>query len=332
MKKGYVTIKTVAKELNISVSTVSRVINKKPDVSEETKKKVLTKIEELGYIRNVTATMMRNKMSKTIGVIFESEFDPFFSEILGGIEKGVSKYNYRMILMNTKLREEEGKTAINTLMEHRVDGIIIIPTDPNISYIQKLVEKKFPIVIIGRNYDKFDVDEIYTDDYFGGQIAAEYLFSKGKRKLLMINSSSENSASMSREKGFISKLSEMGLKCTVIKDKNSDYGEVFNIIRSLYFEKRCYPFDGIFCFNDMRAFAVINALRSVNNALLKEISVIGYDDILFSSIFSPKLTTIHIDKQKEGYEAVKLLTQKITGRRKFTKKKILKVSLVIRET
>lgn len=331
MKKGYVTIKTVAKELNISVSTVSRVINKKPDVSEETKKKVLEKIEELGYIRNVTATMMRNKMSKTIGVIFESEFDPFFSEILGGIEKGVSKYNYRMILMNTKLREEEGKTAINTLMEHRVDGIIIIPTDPNISYIQKLVEKKFPVVIIGRNYDKFDVDEVYTDDYFGGQIAAEYLFSKGKRKLLMINSSSENSASMSREKGFISKLSEMGLKCTVMKGKKSDYEEVFNIVKTLYSGKEA-PFDGIFCFNDMRAFAVINALRSINNSLLKRTGVVGYDNILFSSIFSPKLTTINIDKQNEGYEAVKLLTQRITGRRKSIKKKVLKVSLVIRET
>jgi LacI family transcriptional regulator len=331
LKKNYVTIKTVAKELKMSVSTISRVINNKPDVSEETKEKVLKKIKELGYIRNVTATMMRNKMSLTVGVIFESDFDPFFSEILGGIEKGVSKYNYRMILMNTKLREEQSETVINTLMEHRVDGIIIVPSSPNISYIKKLVEKKFPIVIIGRNFEEFEVDEVYTDDLLGGELAAEYLVSKGKKNLLMINSDSENSASINREKGFIKAAQDRGCQYQIIKDTNTDYDNTFQIIKEIFSNKKI-PYDGIFCFNDMRGFSAINALRSIDKDLLKKISVVGYDNIVFSSIFSPKLTTIHIDKENEGYEAVKLLNQRIQGKRKKTKRKILKVSLVIRET
>ena len=336
MKKSYVTIKTVAKELNMSVSTISRVINDKPDVSEETKKIVLNKVEELGYVRNVTATMMRNKKSLTVGVIFESEFDPFFSEILQGIEKGVSKYDYRMLLMNTELRKEESKSVMNMLMEHRVDGIIIVPSSPDIAYIKPLVERKFPIVIIGRNYEEFEVDEVYTDDIHGGVMAGEYLMEKNRTRLLMINSPFSNSASQMREKGFLQAIdnSKGKIHYRIINTKETDYKSTTHIIDSLYPKEKGIeiPYDGIFCFNDMRAFAVINALRKKKINIPSEVSVVGYDNIFFSSIFSPELTTINIDKEKEGYEAMKMLVQKIRGNRKRTKQKILDVALVKRET
>lgn len=332
MKKQYITMKVVAEELKLSPSTVSRVLNKRPDVSQETRERVLKKIAELGYVRNATATMMRNKMSLTIGVIFEADFDPFFSEILQGIEKGASKYDYRMILMNAKLREEEAKTIVTTLLEHRVDGIIIVPSSSDVSYIRDLAKKRFPIVVIGRNFEDLEVDEVYTDDFVGGQLAGEYLISRGKSNLLMINSPHAGSASVDRERGFIEAATRRNLNYRVINDRATDYDSTFNIIRSIYCEQKTPPFDGIFCFNDTRAFATINALRNIDTSLLKRISIVGYDDILFSSIFSPKLTTIHIDKEREGYEAVKMLTQRIKGKRKFSKKFILQVSLLVRET
>jgi LacI family transcriptional regulator len=320
----------IAEDLNVSTSTVSRVINKHPDVSQETRTKVLKKIEELGYVRNATATLMRNNVSTTIGVIFEAEYDPFFSEILQGIEKGISKYNYRMILINTKLRSEEAKSAVNMLLEHRVGGIIIVPSNPNISYAEYLVKRQFPVVVIGRDYKDLSIDEVFTDDYHGGELAGEYLVSRGATRLLMINSRDSGSASSERERGFRTVADNQRVHYEVINDLVTDYDNTFKIVRSIYSET--VPFDGIFCFNDTRAFAAINAMRSINESLLKKVSVIGYDDILFSSIFSPKLTSIRIDKDKEGFEAVKLLNQRVRGTRKSVKREILNVSLVIRET
>ncbi len=320
----------IAEDLNVSTSTVSRVINKHPDVSQETRRKVLKKIEELGYVRNATATLMRNNVSMTIGVIFEAEYDPFFSEILQGIEKGISKYNYRMILINTKLRSEEAKSAVNMLLEHRVGGIIIVPSSPNISYAEDLVKRQFPVVVIGRDYKDVSVDEVFTDDYHGGELAGEYLVSRGATRLLMINSRNSGSASSERERGFTKVAEDQRVHYEVINDLVTDYDNTFKIVRSIYSES--VPFDGIFCFNDTRAFAAINAMRSISESLLKKVSVVGYDDILFSSIFSPKLTSIRIDKDKEGFEAVKLLNQRVRGTRKSVKREILNVSLVIRET
>lgn len=330
MKKNYATIKMIAEDLNLSTSTVSRVINKHPDVSQETRRRVLKKIDELGYVRNATATLMRNNVSTTIGVIFEAEYDPFFSEILQGIEKGISKYNYRMILINTKLRSEEAKSAVHMLLEHRVGGIIIVPSNPEISYAKDLVKRQFPLVVIGRDYKELGVDEVFTDDYHGGELAGEYLVSRGATRLLMINSRDSGSASSEREKGFVKIAEDKKVYYEVINDRITDYDNTFKIVRSIFLES--IPFNGIFCFNDTRAFAAINALRSIDESLLRKISVIGYDDIIFSSIFSPKLTSIRIDKDMEGFEAVKLLDQRIRGVRKSVKREVLNVSLIIRET
>jgi len=332
LKKNYVTIKTLAKELGMSVSTISRALNDKPDISEETKKKILETAKELGYVRNVTATMMRSNKSLTVGVIFEAEFDPFFSEILQGIEKGISKHDYRMLLMNTELRNEESKTAMNTLMEHRVDGVIIVPSSSEIEYIKPFIEDKFPVVIIGRDYDDINVDEVYTDDVKGGYLAAEHLLKKGRRRLLMINSCSDHSAARMRQTGFSDYLEKSDIKSEyrIINDIETDYENTISFVKREY--ESGVKYDGVFCFNDMRAFAVINALSEKGIRVPEDVSVIGYDNIEFTTIFSPDLTTINIDKEKAGNEAVKILIQKINGTRKRTKKLMLDVSLIERET
>jgi LacI family transcriptional regulator len=146
----------------------------------------------------------------------------------------------------------------------------------------------------------------------------------------MINSKDSGSASSEREKGFVKVAEDKKVYYEVINNRITDYDNTFKIVSSIYSES--IPFDGIFCFNDTRAFAAINAMRNINESLLRKVSVIGYDDILFSSIFSPKLTSIRIDKDKEGFEAVKLLNQRVRGTRKSVKREILNVSLVIRET
>src|SRR6056297_2091296 len=201
-RKKYVTIKDVAREAGISVSTVSRVLNDKPDVSDTTKKKVMKSAEEIGFVRNLGAMNLKNKSTRTMGIVFETDFDPFFSEVLNGIEDAARKYHYTNILMNTELDEENERIAIKTLIEHRVDGLLILPSRPKLVTLPGLIKRNFPMVIIGRDFRSIKINEIYTDDIKGGVLAAEHLLSKGRKNFLFINGNAESSAAIMRQEGF----------------------------------------------------------------------------------------------------------------------------------
>lgn len=336
-KKKYVTIKDVAKAAGISVSTVSRVLNDKPDVSESTKKKVQQAAEEIGFVRNLGAMNLKNKATRTLGIVFEADFDPFFSEVLKGIEDAARKYHYTNILMNTELDEQNERIAIKTLIEHRVDGLLIIPSRPQLATLAQLIKRNFPVVIIGRDFRYQKVDEIYTNDVKGGGLAAKRLLDQGRRKILFLNSNPQNSAAKMRREGFEKAIKEFEGPVTYemqIHD-TGNYESIRGKAQKIFHKGAVHkapPFDSVFCFNDMMAFHLVQALREMGIKVPQEVSVIGYDDIIFSRFFSPTLTTIRIDKYQEGFEAFRMLLSRLSGRRKKIKKTVLDVELIVRES
>jgi len=331
-RKKYVTIKDVARKAGISVSTVSRVLNDRPDVSEETKKKVLQSAEEIGFVRNLGAMNIRNKATRTVGIVFEADFDPFFSEVLQGIEDAARKYHYTNILMNTELDEKNERNAIKTLIEHRVDGLLFLPSRPKLVTLPGLMKRNFPLVIIGRDFHALNVDEIYTDDVKGGALAAEHLLSKGRKKFLFLNGDPESSAAKMRREGFESVLKNnpQVQAYKLLKQSGPDYRAVEEVV--LQYFSRSIAFDAVFTFNDMLAFHLIKALKAAGWSIPGDVSVIGYDDIFFCQLLSPTLTTIRIDKYQEGFEAFKMLLRNLSGKRSKPQKKVLDVELVERES
>lgn len=331
-RKKYATIKDVAKKAGISVSTVSRVLNDKPDVSNATKKKVLQSAEEIGFVRNLGAMNLKNKSTRTMGIVFETDFDPFFSEVLNGIEDAARKYNYTNILMNTELDEENERIAIKTLIEHRVDGLLILPSRPQLVTLPSLIKRNYPVVIIGRDFRSSKINEIYTDDIKGGALAAEHLISKGRKKFLFINGNAKSSAAMMRQKGFEQALKKEPTVDTycMIEQTGPRYDAMSEIVER-YFDKD-FQFDGVFTFNDMMAIHLIDSLKKRGVRVPEDVSIIGYDDIFFSQFLTPPLTTIRIDKYMEGFEAFKMLLQSFSSKNKKTQKTILDVELIKRKS
>ena len=330
MKETYATIKDVAKAAGTSVTTASRALNGKPDISDETKKNILEAAEKLGYVRSSIALRTKSRLTKTVGVLFEADFDPFFSEVLKGIEAAARNANYSNILMNTELDEENERKAIKTLIGHRVDGIMVIPARPDPKYIKYLLDRKLPVVIIGRDYPELVADEIFTDDLKGGQLATEHLIRRNCRNLLMINSGIESSASRMREQGFLRAIEQAGDSIDYRIVRNSGYDNIGPLLKREF--AKGSGIDGIFCFNDMQAIKVIKNLGSLGFDVPKDIRVLGYDDISFSSDCTPSLSTIRIDKFREGYEGFRMLRDRINGTHSQAKKTILDVELVIRES
>jgi len=332
MKKKYVTIRDIARVAGVSINTVSRALNNKPDVSEETKEKILRIAKELGYVKNFTASSLRQKRTKTVGVVIADSSNPFYAEVLKGIESAARKYEYQIILMNTERIYKHEEEAVRILLERRVDGLLISPVQDKNDDIKYLVSKGTPLVIVGRHFDDIKVDEIHSDEVRGGYLATKHLINRGYRKILMISGFLFKSAARMRLEGYKKALEEFGLEYdeeyVIISDIDIEDG--YNAVYEA--KKRGLVFDGVFCYNDMMAFGAMKALKELGFRIPEDVAVVGYDDIMFSSLVCPPLTTIRIKKFEMGFEAFRMLLQRLRGQRKRVKRKILDVELIVRES
>jgi len=181
--RKYVTMKDIAEKAGVSVNTVSRVLNNKPDISKQTREKILRIAKELGYIKNITASSLRSNQTKIVGVILEDITNLFFAEVMKGMEAAARKYGYQLLLMNTGTDPKKQREAIQTLLERRVEGILITPTEDGLSDFERLSHINVPVVLVGRHIERLQLDEIHSDEVKGGYLATKHLLSKGRKKI-----------------------------------------------------------------------------------------------------------------------------------------------------
>lgn len=326
--KKFVTIKDIAIRAGVSINTVSRALNNKPDINPQTKQKVLQAAKELGYIKDLNALSLKNGTTKTIGVVFEDSSNPFYAEVFKGIEYSARKYGYQVILMNTERDYINEIRAVKTLIEKRVDGIIISPTQFDSDDISYLMNMDYPFVILGVHFENSQLDEVYSDDFKGGYLATKYLLQKGRRKILMVNGYMYKSVAKMRYHGYIKAMKEYSLEPYHMIEIEEGYESSFNKI----IELKDLDYDAIFCFNDVFAIAALKALRTLGKAVPEDVSIVGYDDITYASFVHPTLTTVKIDKFQEGITAFELLQERLSERQGKPKQIVLDVELIPRES
>ncbi|HCI29045.1 MAG TPA: LacI family DNA-binding transcriptional regulator [Fervidobacterium sp.] len=321
--KKFVTIRDVAATAGVSINTVSRALNDKPDINEETKKRVLRVAKELGYVRDATALSLRYGLTRVVGVIFEDSSNPFFSEVFKGIEMKARENGFSVILMNTEKDYNVEEEAIRTMISRRVDGIIITPTQEMSQDIEFLANISIPSVILGVHFDKLKLPEVHTDDVTGGFLATDYLIKKGRKRILLLNGLSYKSVARMRFEGYKKALKNNGIEFTdelvyeISEGVESAYSKTKELLLS------GLDFDGMFCFNDIFAIGAIQALKEYGERIPQDISVVGYDDISYAKYISPALTTIAIDKILEGQTAFELLLESIEAKAKVPAREIV---------
>jgi len=328
----YVTLKMVAEKAGVSVNTASRAINNKPDINEKTKKRILKVAQELGYIRNAAAVALRTKKTRTIGVVIADNRNPFYAEVLNGIEEASRKKDYHIILANTQRDYKKEEEAINLLLAKRVDGLLITPVQDRDDDIKNLIDANIPFVIVGRDFENIEVEAVYNDEVKGGFLATEYLIKKGHKRIALVDGFLYKSPARGRLEGYKKALKKYGIPLDddLLSVGDIDVKDGYKRTNQL-FEKEL-DFTAIFAYNDMMAFGAMQAIQEKGLRIPQDIGLVGYDDIPFSSLISPALSTIRLKKQELGTESVKLLLSRINGNRKMTKKVMLGVELQIRES
>jgi len=328
----YITLKMVAERVGVSVNTASRAINNKSDINEETKKRVLKVAQELGYVQNATAVALRTKKTRTLGVVIADNRNPFYAEVLNGIEEAAREKNYHIILANTQRDYQKEEEAINLLLAKRVDGLLITPVQDRNDDIKKLIEANIPFVIVGRDFENIEVDAVYNDEVKGGFFATEYLIKKGHKRIAFINGFLHKSPAQGRLEGYKKALKEHGIPLDDMMVSVGDIDVEDGYERTKQMLEKNLDFTAIFAYNDMMAFGAMQAVKEKGLRIPEDIGLVGYDDISFSSLISPSLSTIRLKKQELGTESVKLLLSRINGSLEKMKKIMLNVELIVRGT
>jgi LacI family transcriptional regulator len=328
-----VTIKDIARKADVSVATVSYVINKTRWVSPKLTSRVNAAIAELSYSPNAVAQSLRQSRTKTIGLIVPDNSNPFFAEIAKGVEDAGFDAGYSVILCNSNAMIERELAYVELLKSKRVDGIIFIGTTTETKHLRPLIRSGIPAVIFYRQSGNLDVDTFCIDNERAGFLATSHLIELGHREIACIQPASAATASGHRVEGFLRAMQEHGLQCNEQLMPRGDnllpggWRAANELIKSQI------PFSAVFACNDAMAVGCIRAFCEAGYRVPEDISIVGVDDIQLASFCEPTLTTITQPKDQAGRQAVEMLLDRITGRHSDGPREIeLEIKLIVRNS
>lgn len=332
MTMNHVTMKDIAKKAQVSVNTVSRALNDKPDISETTKKKVREIAKQLNYKRNILARNVRTSKTKTIGVVISDNSNPFFAKVLKGIEDTTNKQDYQIILCNTEEKCEKEARSVNLLLELRVAGLLITPTQASIKHILELKKLGIPFVLLSRKIEDIITNYVICDDVLGAYLATNHIIKQGHKKIAYLSGSAEISDAKERLRGYKQALFENSIEFNPLFVKigcmNPETG--YKAMKEILTEQQLPT--AVFCFSDYVAMGAIKAIEEKKYRIPMDIAIVGYDDVEFAQYLKVPLTTIKNPQYSIGVEAAKLLIGIIEDDISQLHQVVLKPELVIRES
>lgn len=334
MKKGPLTIKDIAKALNVSPSTVSRALNNNPDISVETRKMVQAYAREHKYTPNTLALSLRTNHSHIIGVIVPELANHFFSGVLSGMETVAEEQDYQLIVCQSLEQYEKEVRNVSTLMNARVCGVLVsmAKTTGKYDHFQELIDSNIPVIFFDRICTGVDSEKVVVDDYNGTFSAVEYLIKTGCKRIAFFSAPLNLEISKNRRNGYWDALRKHHLPIEdslirIADTKSLGYERAMEIL-----QEPDRP-DGFMAMNDYTASGILVAAKKLKLRIPEDISICGFSNSQISQDTDPMLTTVDQHPKKIGEEAMKLILDKINNpNSKERKNKIIKTSLIVRET
>ena len=323
----------IADEVGVSINTVSRALNDKPDVNDQTKREILQKAEDLNYQPNRFAKGLRKSKTSTIGVIVADILNPFFAGVLKGVEKTARRENYSIIVQDTSENYENEMSAIQTMLGEQVDGLLITPVQTERDSIKHLQKSGLPFVLLGRFFEELETNYVVTDDVKGAYKVIEHLIGRGHEIISMINGPSHISSSKERFLGFKKSMKKHNLEVfdSLIFNDVFTMDQGYNTAKEII--KTSPKPTAVFCYSDFVALGVLKATRDLGLTVPEDLAVVGYDDIFFSDSLDVPLTTVKIPKKELGMRSFKLLNELINNGSSQTIEEIkLETKLKIRKS
>lgn len=339
MKLDQATIKDIARELNVSSSTVSRALKDYPGISSETKRKVKELADKLNYRPNAIALSLRKSRSFTIGVIIPEVVHFFFSTVISGIEEVANSRGYNVILTQTNEKLDREKSSIETMLSNQIDGVLVSYSKETIDFdhFTRLLDKGFPIVFFDRVPDIPQSINVVVDDYSGAYEATKHLIQQGYRKIVHLSGPSNLKISQERARGYQDALDYYGIpgdpsfivECTKGTDDEAQK------ITAEILEKFPVKPDAFFANNDMAAVGAMLACKAAGIKVPQEVGIVGFSNWQFCSMIDPSLSSVAQPGFKIGAKATEILLdviEKKVSPEEFRESIVLETELLVRNS
>ncbi len=332
MNKPQITIKDIARALNVSPSTVSRALKDNPDISQETRDLVRAYAEEHNYKPNVLAVNLRASRSNTIGVIVPQLVHHFFSCVLSGIEQQAAQTGYNIIVAQSNESYESEVKIVHSFLAARVCGVIASLAKGTSSYehYQELLNNDIPIVFYDRICTGLKTERVVVDDYAGSFAAVEYMIQTGCRRIFFYSAAPHLEITKNRRNGYLDAMKKYKIPVDDNMILLCDSRERAISITPDILESDNRP-DGFFAINDETAAGILYACKLVGVKVPDEVSICGFTDSAIAQNTDPKLTTVEQHGEEVGKNAFNILIDKLEQKSKGGNR-IVRTNLVVRGT
>ena len=331
----YVTIKDIARELVVSVSTVSRALNNDTNIRKETREKIQAAAKRMGYVPNPVATNLKFGRTKTIGVIVPEMSTPYAAKVIDGIQDICYHNNYKVIIASSSEDADKEKESLDIMMQFMIDGIIACRCNynKNTELFQKITSQHIPLVFYDRIPYNIEAPQVIVDDETKAFFLVEHLIRAGRKNIAYIGSNFDTVYnSVLRYNGYREALQRYGLEYNpniVIQTEGLNYSDGAAAVDKLRHEKT----DAIFAFTDTLAIGAMNRLKSIGRSIPKDVAVAGFSGTNLCTIVSPQLTTVEPQQFEMGQKAAELIIKHITNPSSSKSEKvIIDADIIYRES
>jgi LacI family transcriptional regulator len=313
--KAKATLKQIAKELNVSVSTVSKALNDSPEISEQTKTKIKEYAKLKNYKPNIIGLNLKNRKTKTIGVIIPDILNSFFAKVFSGIEKVADEKGYNVIMCISNESLEKEAHTLEMLSNGTIDGFILSVSEEaqkknSYDHFKEIINDGTPIVMFDRTAEGIDCDKVIVDDFDSALDSTQRLIDLGCKNIALLSSVDNLSVGKLRFNGYLKALEKNNIPVNTNLIIRTDSEEDLKVQMEEVFAKN--KIDGIFALEENDSVAALRMGLKKGYKIPEELCIIGFaDGILASRRLSPSLTTVSQHGIEIGEEAAKLLIKRL---------------------
>lgn len=328
-------LKDIARDLNVSVITVSKAMRGNTDISKSTRERVLARMRELDYQPNMTARGLVTGQSSIVGLIVPDLLNPFFAELAKSLGSALRKQTYGLILASSEDDSDVEQSEIRMMLARGVDALLIASCQPVLNGFMNVHNQATPFILIDRPFPHLRANFVGTDDYVGGKLATEHLLSLGRKRLAYIGSP-DLSVAADRFRGFRMALRdhdiELEEKLVLSNPEGKDPGDdVGYDMMQLLLARRSKP-DGVFCHNDVVAIGAMRATLDAGLLIPEDIAFVGFDNVRYSKYLQIPLTSVDQSTGQLGIAAAELALNLIAKKVNQPQSILLAPSLVVRQS
>ena len=330
LETGRASIRDVAARAGVSVTTVSHTLNGTRFVSEQARAKVQEAAHALGYVPSEVARGLKQNTTRTLGMLVPNNSNPYFAEIIRGVEHHCYGAGYSLLLCNSNDDTQQQADHLRVLAERRVDGIVLVASGDDDDIVACCKDLRLPLVLVDREIDSIAADLIEVDHAKGGELATAHLLGLGHARVACIGGPARLRPSLQRETGWRRALQAAGVEPRADELARGDFGPQGGAAAMRELLDSQHPPTAVFVCNDMMAIGALHAAHERGVAVPDALSLVGFDDIELAAYTTPPLTTVTQPKEAIGTGAAGLLLERLRSGRTQASRRILEPGLHLR--